>query len=136
MKEMIKKIDKKMTANLVIIAALFFGGGFFLNQYLENGTLIQKDLTLAQAEDKAEKFIKGSLVQEGAGVEVKGATEENDLYKVTVGVQGQEIDSYITKDGENFFPQAMNIEETQKQMQQQQKQMQEEEKADGTDKKE
>ncbi|MFO7807494.1 MAG: hypothetical protein R6V40_03700 [Candidatus Moraniibacteriota bacterium] len=115
MKEMIKKIDKKMTANLIIIAALFFGGGFFLNQYLENGTLAQTDLAMPQAKEKAEEFIKGNLVQEGTDVKVKGIAEENDLYKVTVEVQGQEFDSYLTKDGKSFFPQAMKIEEMKEQ---------------------
>jgi hypothetical protein len=115
MKEMIKKINKKTVANFIIIAALFFGGGFFLNQYLENGTLAQKDLTMTQAKVKAKDFIQGNLVQEGTEVEVKGVSEESDLYKITVSVQGQEIDSYITKDGKNFFPQVMNIEEFKKQ---------------------
>ncbi|MDZ7611360.1 MAG: hypothetical protein U5L10_01220 [Candidatus Moranbacteria bacterium] len=103
-------MNKKVIANLIIVAAVFFGGGFFLDQYLK-GELFKQDLTPQQAEAKAKDFIEGNLVQEGTEVKVKGVAEENNLYKITIDLQGQELTSYLTKDGSNFFPQAMNIEE-------------------------
>lgn len=113
---MIKKINKKTVANFIMVAAIFFGGGFFLDQYLK-GDLFKQNLSPQQAEVKAKDFIEGNLVQKGTDVKVKGVSEENNLYRITVDIQGQEINSYITKDGENFFPQVMNIKEIEEQAQ-------------------
>ncbi len=87
-----------------------------MDQYLK-GELFKQNLSPQQAEAKAKDFIEGNLVQEGMEVKVKGVSEENNLYKITIDVQGQEVDSYITKDGESFFPQVMDIKEMEEQSQ-------------------
>ena len=51
-------------------------------------------------------------MQEGSEVSIKEVTEENNLFKVVVNMpSGQEVVSYLTPDGEKFFPQAMDIAE-------------------------
>jgi len=106
-----KKIDKNRIANLILIAGVFFAIGFFISQ----NNILNKDkkenLTLEEAQSRVESFIAENLVQPGTELEVKETTEENGLYKVVVSVQGQDIESYITKDGKDFFPQAMDIDE-------------------------
>lgn len=68
----------------------------------------KKTLTQEEAKNKAVDFIKNNLIQPGTDVAVKSVSEENGLYKITIGVNKQDIDTYITKDGEKFFPQAMD----------------------------
>ncbi len=73
----------------------------------------EKTLTLEEAKVKANDFISNNLVQPGTEISIKEVIEEAGLYKVVVNLpDGQEINSYITKDGKKFFPQVMDIEET------------------------
>jgi hypothetical protein len=73
----------------------------------------EKTLTLEEAKVKANDFIANNLVQPGTEISIKEVVEDAGLYKVVVNLpDGQEIDSYITKDGKKFFPQVMDIEET------------------------
>ncbi len=71
-----------------------------------------KTISLEEAKIKAAEFINDYLMGEGQEVSIKEAVEENGLYKIVVNMaDGQEIDSYLSKDGENFFPSGMNIAE-------------------------
>jgi len=72
-------------------------------------------LTPDQARAKAEEFINNNLVQKGSKATIKEVKEEKGLYKVAVTLGSQEIVSYITKDGTKFFPQVMDVAETEKQ---------------------
>jgi len=75
----------------------------------------QKVLTLDEAKAHTLEFINGSLMQPGNEAEIKEIVEEGDLFKVTVTVpnsQGSEpIVSYLSKDGEKFFPSVMIVSE-------------------------
>jgi len=71
-----------------------------------------KTLTIEEAKTKVVNFINDNLMQEGSEVSIKEVTEENNLFKVVVNMpSGQEVVSYLTPDGEKFFPQAMDIAE-------------------------
>lgn len=73
----------------------------------------EKPLTIEEAKVKASDFITNNLVQPGTVISIKEVVEEGGLYKVVVNLpDGQEIDSYITKDGKKFFPQVLDVEET------------------------
>lgn len=81
------------------------------------GKTAKQILKPEEAKAKAEKFITETLVQPGTKVTIKEVTEENNLYKLKVDIgSGQDIDSYLSKDGEIFFPQAINITEVEKQV--------------------
>lgn len=72
-------------------------------------------LSLEEAKAKAASFINDNLMQEGQSVSIKEAAEESGLYKVVVNMpNGQEIETYLSKDGEKFFPQVMGVAETEK----------------------
>jgi len=74
-------------------------------------------LTPEQANAKVEEFINNNLMQEGKRATIKEVIDEGDLYKVVVDIgSGQDINSYLTKDGKKFFPQVMDIEEIEKQL--------------------
>lgn len=71
-----------------------------------------------EAKAKAADFINKNLMQAGTVVTVKEVLDQGDLYKVVVTMPtGQDINSYLSKDGKTFFPQAMDIAEMEKQKQ-------------------
>ena len=71
-----------------------------------------KILTQDEAKTAAEKFINENLMSEGSVATIKEAGKDGDLYKLTVSLpSGQEITSYMTRDGKKFFPQMMDIKE-------------------------
>lgn len=68
-------------------------------------------MTEDEAKEVATSFINTSLMQPGTTAEVKSAVAEGGMFKLTVEASGQEIVSYMSGDGKNFFPSAMNMEE-------------------------
>lgn len=71
-----------------------------------------KTLTLEEAKAKAVEFVNTNLMQPGSTVSIKEASEEDGMYKLVINMSsGQEVTSYITKDGKKFFPQVMDIAE-------------------------
>jgi len=80
------------------------------NQGDVSGTLSKEDVKTQML-----SFIKDNLVAPGTAVDITSIEEENGMYKINVSVQGQSIESYSTKDGKIFFPQAMNLEQVKKQ---------------------
>jgi len=74
-----------------------------------------KVISAEEAKTLTADFINNNLMQPGNTVTIKEVTEEGGLYKVVVAMtNGQEINSYLSKDGKKFFPQVMDIEETKK----------------------
>ena len=77
-------------------------------------------MTADSAAQKAMDFIKENMVQPGTEVVVNDVSEENGLYKIKIEVtqagQSQEVESYMTKNGEIFFPQAVNITQVEEMM--------------------
>jgi hypothetical protein len=74
--------------------------------------LLNKD----EAKAKAIDFIDNNLVQAGSKVTVKDIIEEDGLYKLTVVLSsGQEVTSYLSKDGSRFYPQSISIADVEKQ---------------------
>ncbi len=88
---------------LIVLAAGNFSGGLF------NTKGGNKALSADEAKAKAEDFINKNLV-EGTTASITSVEDYSDsLYKLKVKVGETDIDSYITKDGKQFFPQAMEI---------------------------
>ncbi|HPT08566.1 MAG TPA: hypothetical protein PLE28_02640 [bacterium] len=77
----------------------------------------EKELTMAEAQAKAEQFINKNFMTSGASVTITNMVEDEQtgLYKFSLDLgDGQVYDSYISKDGKEFFPQAYNIAELEK----------------------
>jgi hypothetical protein len=71
-------------------------------------------LSTEEAKTEAESFVNQYLMgesQEEATVEE--ISEEGGMYKMKFKVAGQTIESYMTKDGKTFFPQALDMENPQ-----------------------
>lgn len=80
-------------------------------------------LGLEAAKAKAESFINNNLMAPGTQATIKEATEEPGLYKFVIDLgNGQTLVSYLTRDGEKFFPQVMDIAEIEEQTQERQAQ--------------
>ncbi len=71
-----------------------------------------KNISLEEAKIAATGFINDYLMSPGDNVSIKEASEENGLYKIVVNMaDGQEVDSYLSKDGATFFPSGIKIDE-------------------------
>lgn len=77
----------------------------------------QKTISIADAKAKTEKFVNETLLGGEQKATIKDVVKENNLYKVSIELPGrpEPIESYLTLDGTEFFPQGMNIAETEKQ---------------------
>ena len=73
-------------------------------------------LSADQAKTVAEKFIQENLLSPGVKADIKSIAEDSGLYKIILNIgSGQDITAYISRDGQKFFPQAMDIAEVEKQ---------------------
>ena len=69
-----------------------------------------KTLNAEEAKASALEFINNNLMQPGTQATIEDVVEEGSLYKLTVNIgNGQKVDSYLSKDGLKFFPQALDI---------------------------
>ena len=107
MRKILEKISKRknflrfvLPVILVIILALI---GFFSFHHP------QKNLSAPAAQAKAEKFINDFLMQSGTKATIKSVTQEYGLYKMTIDIVSGQVESYVTKDGKLFFPQALDM---------------------------
>lgn len=68
-----------------------------------------KNLNEVQAKTKAEEFVNNFLMKSGTKATVKEVTSEYGLYKLKIDITSDVVESYLTKDGKLFFPQALDI---------------------------
>lgn len=97
----------KAITGLVVVLLLFsvFTQGFrFSNGEITSATV----LSLNEAENAALSYVNNNLLQQPFVATLESSAEAGDVYKVTLSVAGQSVDSYITKDGKLFFPQAFD----------------------------
>ena len=74
-----------------------------------------KTITIDEAKAKTIEYINSNLIQGGQKATIKEAAEDGELYKMVITLpDGQEINSYVTKDGKKLFPQVMDMGENKK----------------------
>src|SRR6056297_1732371 len=95
------------------IALVFVLSGCSLAGQEGEKDVVKNALSLDSAKAEAEEFINSNLIDPSSGSEAKvtKVEEKDGLYKMSVQVGSQSIDSYMTKDGKTFFPQALDMEE-------------------------
>ena len=91
-----------VSAILAVLLIVVLYVGFFSN----NG--VSKE----NAADKTLNFVNTNLLQGQATATLVDVQEEGELYNVKLSVNGQLVDGYVTKDGELFFPQAIDMSAT------------------------
>jgi protein-disulfide isomerase len=98
-----------------VIVASFMLAFLLSGCSLPFGKNTAKIITPEEAKAKTLDFVNKNLVQPGNEVTVKEISEADGLYKTIITMKnGQEIISYISKDGSKFFPQVIDIAETEK----------------------
>lgn len=95
------KKNKQIVAGVIIVLILLGAGAYYYKQK-------KSDIGLEGAQTKVLEFVNGTLLSPDNQATLVDAAEENDLYRVTIKVGDQEIPTYISRDGQKFFPQAMD----------------------------
>lgn len=84
--------------------------GCSLGDLRKDSASVGKKLSVAQAKEVSTKFINENLMQPGSEAVVETPVIENGLYKVKVSLPGgRSVDAYMTMDGSQFFPQAIDM---------------------------
>lgn len=93
---------------ILVILLIFsvFTNGF---HFSEGGSTEGTTITLAEAEESAINYVNSNLLQAPFTAELESSEELEDVYRLTLTVAGQSIDSFMTKDGELFFPQGFEL---------------------------
>ena len=92
-------------ALVLLVLSLFTQGFNFSEKSTINGAAT---ISQQEAEEKVLDFVNTQLLQFPFQAEVQSSEELDALYKVTLAVAGQAVDSYLTKDGTLFFPQGLD----------------------------
>lgn len=100
-----KKTNYWMYASIVLIVILA------VSVYLNWKAPGSGGLSTTEASTKIMTFINGNLMQPGMEAELKNIEEANGVYIVDLTVAGQDFKSYVSKDGEIFFPQGYVLKE-------------------------
>lgn len=106
---MSEKTNKILISLVSIVVTGLLVSGYFL-QFHQAGTsngLISMD----KAAQKAMDYINQRVLSGGIQASLLDTSEEDNIYKIRIKVQGQEYDSYVTKDGRYLFPDGFDMDE-------------------------
>lgn len=92
---------------IVLLVASVYTNGFAIS----GAATTVAELSLAEAESKVLDFVNNNLLQPPFVAELESSEDAGSLYKLTLTVAGQAVESYLTKDGELFFPQGFKVAE-------------------------
>ncbi|MFC1690607.1 hypothetical protein ACFL0W_00375 [Nanoarchaeota archaeon] len=95
-------------AIIAIIAVILLAVSIFTDGF---SSLTEKELSSEDAKNKVVDYVNTNLLQPGNSASIKSITEEGELYKAELEVNGQTFTSYITKDGKFLFPQGIDLNE-------------------------
>ena len=112
MKKMCKRFFKNKKALGIAIAILIIVVAVVLITSL-TGRKQYKEISAAEAATKSEDFINKFLMPSGSKASVTETSEEYDLYKMKIDIGSESpVESYVSKDGKLFFPQAIDMDKT------------------------
>ncbi len=92
-------LTRKMKENPWIIATLVLGV-LFLIMLIGNGGMTGGIVGVSR--DEAGQAVVDFATAQGVAADLVSVEEENNFYKVTLSLEGQEFPLYVTKDGEYF----------------------------------
>ena len=90
---------------IIIVVGVLIGGGFYIFKKQHK----MKVISIKEASEKAVNYINKDLLQGRTTVTLKNAEEESGVYKISLDIRGRKYDSYVSKDGKLFFPQAFDL---------------------------
>ncbi len=109
MKKRLHKLVKPKVFTHIVLPIILLVVLVFIGYSSLRGT--KKMLNKEDAIVKTEDFINNFLMQSGNKASVQEITSEYGLYKLKVDIVSDVVESYLTKDGKLFFPQALIIDE-------------------------
>jgi len=89
----------------IIVAGLCIGGAIFFTKQRgcpDASSSSGNALSPQEAAEKAINFINKNILQ-GMTASLLGVTEENEVFKIHLGIEDQEYDSYVTRNGKLLF---------------------------------
>ena len=89
---------------ILLVASVFTSGFSFSNA-------TPTSITLDQAKAKTLSYVNDNLLQPPFTAEISDAQDLGNFYQLTLSVAGQDVESYLTKDGKMFFPQGFALDE-------------------------
>ncbi|MFH1656462.1 MAG: thioredoxin family protein [Candidatus Nealsonbacteria bacterium] len=95
---------------ILIVGILIAGVAFFANKSGGDQD-VSEVMSIEEAGTKVIDFINNELLKGQATAILGETSEENGLYKIKFNINGQDIESYLTKDGNLFFPEAIKLNE-------------------------
>ncbi|MBI4979927.1 cupredoxin domain-containing protein [Candidatus Woesearchaeota archaeon] len=110
--DMFKKVSTWTVISIVLLVLLIisiFSSGF---GYGSSSAAVGEKITIDAAEEKVLNYVNTNLLAPPFVAEVKDKAELGNLYKFTLSVAGQEVESYVTLDGKLFFPRGFELNET------------------------
>ena len=93
----------------IVIAGLLVAGAVYITTKDKAGKEIPGILSSQQAADKAINYINTTLLASGTAASLLNVSDQNGIYKFQLKIGDQQYDSYVTKDGQLLFTQAINI---------------------------
>src|SRR3989338_1875961 len=96
---------------IAIVVAVLLVVSIFTNglRFGVTSAAVADPLSLDDAADKTLSFVNTNLLPPGTTATVGEKKDVGDLYQVQLSVQGQLVDSYVTKDGRLLFPQGIDL---------------------------
>lgn len=88
---------------LLLLSVFTQGFNFAKGDGATGAAIAQSD-----AETQALAFVNDNLLQPPFVATIKSTADTGSLYKITFSIAGEDVDSYMTKDGSLFFPQGFN----------------------------
>jgi len=98
-----QKIKKILIPTIIVFVATVCGFGLFY--FYQNNWAN----TPQKAAEKAIQFINSNLLAEGNTASLVSVVEEKGVYKLILGIGEGEFTSYLTKDGNLFFPEGYSL---------------------------
>ena len=106
-KKHLQKVSKEnlnLVIGIIIIVAVVAAIIFFVPAKKNSTNLLNN-------KDKASvtSFINDTLLGGQATAKIEEVTDVGNVYKLKISINGQPIESYMSKDGKYFFPEAFNM---------------------------
>ena len=102
------KVNLKSNQNAILLFLAILG--IFITAVLVIDNMDIKINTSSKiTAEKSIKYLNESILQEGQTATLLSFEEESGLIKIKIKIDDREYDSYITKDGKLFFPEALNM---------------------------
>lgn len=88
---------------LIPIGLVLIAVGFF---YFGQDAVSKNNLSADELAEKAINYLNNNILPAGTTASLIDISEEGDVYKIRVEVEGTEYQSYVSKDGKYLFPDA------------------------------